>query len=153
MISYMLHLLPFRQNQPLKSADDWYFRILKNKIIKFKEQEKWTLWLSHAICNYTEWSKSICVPDVYSTILRCTETFWSSCICKHINAVAKSVMLQLCYSYTYDMIFIKSFVIKYKFCIYSLTISPLPNGKKFGCAPDVKDKKIWKYWKKINSCQ
>jgi hypothetical protein len=28
--------LPFSRNQPLKSADDWYIRILKNKLIKLK---------------------------------------------------------------------------------------------------------------------
>jgi len=31
------------------------------------------------IC-YTGWSKSLCTPDNYSTIIRCTETFWSLCI-------------------------------------------------------------------------
>jgi len=29
---------------------------------------------------YTEWSKNLCAPDDYSTIIRCTETFWSPCI-------------------------------------------------------------------------
>jgi len=28
----------------------------------------------------TEWSKSLCAPDDYSTIIRCTKTFWSPCI-------------------------------------------------------------------------
>jgi len=28
----------------------------------------------------TGWSKSLCAPDNYSTIIRCTETFWSLCI-------------------------------------------------------------------------
>jgi len=27
----------------------------------------------------TWWSKSLCAPDDYSTIIRCTETFWSPC--------------------------------------------------------------------------
>jgi len=27
----------------------------------------------------TGWSKSLCAPDDYSTIIRCTETFWSPC--------------------------------------------------------------------------
>ena len=31
---------------------------------------------------HTEWSKSLCAPDDYSTIIRCTETFWSHCIIK-----------------------------------------------------------------------
>jgi hypothetical protein len=39
MISEVLHDLPFSRNQPLKSADDWYMRILKNKLIKLKKQE------------------------------------------------------------------------------------------------------------------
>ena len=30
--------------------------------------------------NYTEWSKSLCAPDVCTVIVRCTETFWSPCI-------------------------------------------------------------------------
>jgi hypothetical protein len=32
MIWNVLRDLPFNQNQVLKSADDWYIRILKNKI-------------------------------------------------------------------------------------------------------------------------
>jgi len=28
---------------------------------------------------YTGWSKSLCAPDDYSTIIRCTEAFWSFC--------------------------------------------------------------------------
>jgi len=28
---------------------------------------------------YTEWSRSLCAPDDYSTIIRCTENFWSLC--------------------------------------------------------------------------
>jgi hypothetical protein len=27
-----------------------------------------------------QWSKSLCAPDDYNTIVRCTETFWSLCI-------------------------------------------------------------------------
>jgi hypothetical protein len=44
--------LPFTQNQPLKSADDKYIIILKNKLIKLKKQEDRTLWLSHGTCSY-----------------------------------------------------------------------------------------------------
>jgi hypothetical protein len=33
MISKVLRDLPFSRNQPLKSADDQYIRILKNKLI------------------------------------------------------------------------------------------------------------------------
>jgi len=29
---------------------------------------------------YTGWSKILCAPDDYNTIVRCTETFWSPCI-------------------------------------------------------------------------
>jgi hypothetical protein len=39
MISKFLSDLPFSQNQPLKSADDKYRRILKNKLIKLKKLE------------------------------------------------------------------------------------------------------------------
>jgi len=28
----------------------------------------------------TGWSKSLCAPGYYNTIVRCTETFWSHCI-------------------------------------------------------------------------
>jgi len=31
----------------------------------------------------TEWSKSPCALDDYSTIIRCTETFWSPCIYRY----------------------------------------------------------------------
>jgi len=27
----------------------------------------------------TGWSKSLCAPDDYKTIVRCAETFWSPC--------------------------------------------------------------------------
>jgi hypothetical protein len=50
MISKVLCDFPFSQNQPLKSADDWYIRILKNKLIKLKKtriydtvSESWNL--------------------------------------------------------------------------------------------------------------
>jgi hypothetical protein len=43
MISNVLHDLPFSQNEPLKSADDYYIRILKNKLIKLKKQGDRTL--------------------------------------------------------------------------------------------------------------
>jgi hypothetical protein len=36
MISKVLRDLPFSRNQPLKSADDYYIRILKNKLINKK---------------------------------------------------------------------------------------------------------------------
>jgi hypothetical protein len=35
-ISNVICDLPFSRNQPLKSADDWYIRILKNKLIELK---------------------------------------------------------------------------------------------------------------------
>jgi hypothetical protein len=37
MISKVLRDFPFSRNQPLKSADDWYITILKNKLIKLKK--------------------------------------------------------------------------------------------------------------------
>jgi hypothetical protein len=43
VISKVLHEFRFSRNQPLKSADDQYSRILKNKLIKFKKQEDRTL--------------------------------------------------------------------------------------------------------------
>jgi hypothetical protein len=43
MISKVLRDLPFSRNQTLKSADDQYIRILKNKLIKLKIQEDGTL--------------------------------------------------------------------------------------------------------------
>jgi hypothetical protein len=43
MILKVLRDLPFSRNQPLKSADDQYIIILKNKLIKLKEQEDRTL--------------------------------------------------------------------------------------------------------------
>jgi hypothetical protein len=43
MISKVLCDLPFSRNQPLKSADDKYIKILKNKLIKLKKQEDMTL--------------------------------------------------------------------------------------------------------------
>jgi hypothetical protein len=51
MISKVLLNLPFSRNQPLKLADDQYTRILKNKLIKLKKQQHWTLRLSHGICS------------------------------------------------------------------------------------------------------
>jgi hypothetical protein len=39
MISKVLRDLPFSRNQPLKSADDCYIRILKNKLIKLKNKK------------------------------------------------------------------------------------------------------------------
>ena len=35
---------------------------------------------SFLFTDYTEWSKSLCVPDDYNTETRCTQTFWSPCI-------------------------------------------------------------------------
>jgi hypothetical protein len=43
MISKVLHDFPFSRNQPLKSADDKYIRILKNKLMKLKKKEDRTL--------------------------------------------------------------------------------------------------------------
>jgi hypothetical protein len=40
MISKVLRDFPFSRNQPLKSADDLYSRILKNKLIKFKKKQE-----------------------------------------------------------------------------------------------------------------
>jgi hypothetical protein len=40
MISKVLRDLPFTRNHPLKSADDKYIRILKNKFKKFKKTKK-----------------------------------------------------------------------------------------------------------------
>jgi hypothetical protein len=40
MIPKVLRDLPFSRNQPLKSADDQYIRILKNKLIKFKKKQE-----------------------------------------------------------------------------------------------------------------
>jgi hypothetical protein len=39
----ILRDLPFSRNQTLKSADDYYVRILKNKLIRLKKQEDRTL--------------------------------------------------------------------------------------------------------------
>jgi hypothetical protein len=43
MISKVLRDFPFSRNQPLKSADDQYIRILKNKLIQLKKPEDRTL--------------------------------------------------------------------------------------------------------------
>jgi hypothetical protein len=40
MVSKVLLDFPFSRNQPLKSADDQYIRILKNKLIKFRKNKK-----------------------------------------------------------------------------------------------------------------
>jgi hypothetical protein len=40
MISKVLRDFPFSQNEPLKLADDWYMRILKNKLMKLKKNIK-----------------------------------------------------------------------------------------------------------------
>jgi hypothetical protein len=69
MIPKVLRDLPFSRNQPLKSDDDQYIRILKNELTKLKkEQEDRTLWLSNGTCSY---------------------------ICTYINVVADSVILYL----------------------------------------------------------
>jgi hypothetical protein len=34
MISKVLRDLPFSRNQPLKSADEWYIKILESKLLK-----------------------------------------------------------------------------------------------------------------------
>jgi hypothetical protein len=78
VISEVLRDFPFSRNQPLKSADDEYIRILKNKLIKLKKkQEDRTQWLSRGTCSY---------------------------IVMYINAVAKSVMLYLQHDF-YKIIF------------------------------------------------
>jgi hypothetical protein len=43
IISGLLRDFPFSRNQPLKSVDDQYIGILKNKLIKLKKQEDRTL--------------------------------------------------------------------------------------------------------------
>jgi hypothetical protein len=69
IIYKVLRDLPFSRNQPLNSADEWYIRILKNKLIKLKKkQEDGTLLFSHGTCGY---------------------------ILMYINAVADNVMLYL----------------------------------------------------------
>jgi hypothetical protein len=68
---------PFSRNQPLKSPDDWYIRILKNKLIKLKKKKQEELWLSDGTCSY---------------------------IRMYIHAVADSVMLYLRH-YFYKTIF------------------------------------------------
>jgi hypothetical protein len=40
MLSKILRDLPISRNQPLKLADDWYIRILENKLIKLKKNKK-----------------------------------------------------------------------------------------------------------------
>jgi hypothetical protein len=40
MISKVLRDFPFSRNQPLKSADDQYIRILKNKLVKLKKTRR-----------------------------------------------------------------------------------------------------------------
>jgi hypothetical protein len=40
MISKVLRNFLFSQNQPMKSADDYYIRVLKNKFIKLKKNKK-----------------------------------------------------------------------------------------------------------------
>jgi hypothetical protein len=39
MIPKVLRDLPFSRNQPLKSADEYYIRILKNKLMKLKKKK------------------------------------------------------------------------------------------------------------------
>jgi hypothetical protein len=77
MISKGLRDLPFSQNQPLKSADDYYISILKNKLIKLKKQEETTVCLSHGTCSYVR---------------------------MYINAAAGSVLLSLQHDF-YNIIF------------------------------------------------
>jgi len=38
------------------------------------------LWLCRTVHHNTEWSKSLGPPDDCTTIVGCTETFWSPCI-------------------------------------------------------------------------
>jgi hypothetical protein len=86
MISKVLRDLSFSWNQPLKSADDQYTRILKNKLIKLKKQEDRILWLGHGTCSY---------------------------ICVYVNWVANSVILQLHLRHDFYNII---FEIRYKIC-------------------------------------
>jgi hypothetical protein len=53
MISKVLRDLSLSRNQPVKSADGQYIRILNNKLIKLKKkQEDGTLRLSNGTCSY-----------------------------------------------------------------------------------------------------
>jgi hypothetical protein len=70
MISKVLRDLPFTRNQQLKSADDRYITILKNKLIKFKKkQEDRTLWLSHGTCSYIR----MCVNAFAGSVMLCVQ--------------------------------------------------------------------------------
>jgi hypothetical protein len=40
-VDRLLRNFPFSRNQPLKSADDYYITILKNKLIKLKKTRGW----------------------------------------------------------------------------------------------------------------
>jgi hypothetical protein len=52
MISKVLHDFPFSRIQPLKSADDYYIRILKNELIKLKKHKKLGHWLHQGTYSY-----------------------------------------------------------------------------------------------------
>jgi hypothetical protein len=67
MILEVLRDFAFSRNQPLKSTDEYYIRILKNKLIKLKKEEE-------------------------GRMLRFSNGTWSY-ISMYINAVANSVML------------------------------------------------------------
>jgi hypothetical protein len=48
----------------------------------------------------TEWSKCLCAPDNYNTIIRCTETFWSPCISQKVTVELVTVfecILTVCF--------------------------------------------------------
>jgi hypothetical protein len=78
MISKVLRSFPINRNQALRWTDDWYIRILKNKVMKFKkEQDYRSVWLSGGTCRY---------------------------IRLYINAVTNSVMLFWQYNF-YNTIF------------------------------------------------
>ena len=54
------------------------------------------------ILSYTEWSKSLCVPDDYNTIFKCTETFWSLCINGDTCSLASQQLLYRAHNETAD---------------------------------------------------
>jgi hypothetical protein len=107
MISKVLCGFPFSRNQPLQSADDQYVRILKNKLIKLKETEDRTLWLSHGTCSY---------------------------IRMYIHAVADSVMLCLQHDF-YNIIF--KIEHKLYTASWSTPHPPTPQGRILGAQPCV----------------
>jgi hypothetical protein len=107
----VLHDLHFSRSQPLKSADDYYIKILKNKLISFKNQEGRTLWFSHGICSY---------------------------ICMYINAFANSVILYLqhdFYNIIFEIIKHKLFIVSGSAPHPPPPPPARPSAKNSGCAP------------------